>query len=171
MVNSYNIENVSFLVVDDNKHMQNMIKAILRALGVTNVKVADDGAEGLKEMRHFPADVIICDWKMEPLDGVEFARMVRTGSDSPNPYIPIIMLTGFTEAGRVTEARDAGINEFLAKPVSPKSLYARIQEIIEKPRAFVRTAAYFGPDRRRRQVKYAGPDRRRPEDSEPAEPD
>ncbi len=168
MINSYNIENVSFLVVDDNKHMQNMIKAILRTLGVINVKVADDGAEGLKEMRTFPADIIICDWKMEPLDGIEFARMVRTGSDSPNPYIPIIMLTGFTEAGRVAEARDAGITEFLAKPVSPKSLYTRIQEIIENPRAFVRTAAYFGPDRRRRQTKYNGPDRRQAEDSDKA---
>lgn len=165
MIVSYNIENVSFLVVDDNKHMQKMIKAILRALGAINVKVADDGAEALKEMRTFPADIIICDWKMEPLDGIEFARMIRTGSDSPNPYIPIIMLTGFTEAGRVTEARDIGINEFLAKPVSPKSLYARIQGIIEKPRAFVRTASYFGPDRRRRQLKYTGPDRRQAEDS------
>ncbi|HEC90965.1 MAG TPA: response regulator [Alphaproteobacteria bacterium] len=145
--------------------MQKMIKAILRALGAINVKVADDGAEALKEMRTFPADIIICDWKMEPLDGIEFARMIRTGSDSPNPYIPIIMLTGFTEAGRVTEARDIGINEFLAKPVSPKSLYARIQGIIEKPRAFVRTASYFGPDRRRRQLKYTGPDRRQAEDS------
>ena len=78
--------------------------------------------------------------------------MVRSGEDSPNPYVPIIMLTGHTELHRVCEARDAGVNEFLAKPISAKALYSRVASIIEFPRPFIRTKSYFGPCRRRRNL-------------------
>jgi DNA-binding response OmpR family regulator len=62
------------------------------------------------------------------------------------------MLTGYTEYRRVAEALDAGINEFLAKPISPRDLYLRIASIIDHPRPFVRARGYFGPDRRRYNV-------------------
>ena len=158
----YNLERVNFLVVDDNKHMRALVKSILKALGVQNIFEAGDGADAFKELRHFPADVIICDWNMSPLDGMDFVRLVRTGKDSPNQLVPIIMLTGHTEMNRVLEARDSGVHEFLAKPISAKSLYSRIRAIIEQPREFVRTSMYFGPDRRRRQTdSYTGPERRK----------
>ena len=89
---------------------------------------------------------------MEPLDGLDFVRLVRTAKDSPNPYVPIIMLSGYTEYRRVTEARDAGINEFLAKPISARALYLRFASIIDNPRPFIRTKSYFGPDRRRQNL-------------------
>ena len=96
--------------------------------------------------------MIIADWHMEPLDGLDFVRLVRTAKDSPNPYVPIIMLTGHTEYQRVCEARDAGVNEFLAKPISAKALYMRFASIIDNPRPFIRTKTYFGPDRRRQNI-------------------
>lgn len=157
----YNIERLNFLVVDDNKHMRALVKGILHALGTRNVHEAGDGADAFKELRHFPADIIICDWNMSPLDGLDFVRLVRTAKDSPNPFVPIIMLTGHTEMARVVEARDAGVHEFLAKPISAKGLYSRIKAIIDRPRPFVRTGTYFGPDRRRRQVEYKGRERRK----------
>ncbi len=146
---SYNLENLILLVVDDNKNMRLVVNQVLRALGIRNVKEADDGAEALKVMKTFPIDIVICDWNMEPLDGLDFTRMIRTASDSPNPFVPIIMLTGHTEMHRVEEARDAGVNEFLAKPISAKSLYDRISVVIGTPRQFIRTPSYTGPDRRR----------------------
>jgi len=158
---SYNLERINFLIVDDNKHMRALVKTILHALGSKSVHEAADGAEAFKELRHFPADIIICDWNMQPLDGLDFVKLVRTGSDSPNPYVPIIMLTGHTEMTKVMEARDSGVHEFLAKPISAKSLYSRIRSIIERPREFVRTKTYFGPDRRRQQIDYRGPERRK----------
>jgi DNA-binding response OmpR family regulator len=88
-------------------------------------------------------------------------RLVRTGKDSPNPFVPIIMLTGHTEMHRVIEARDAGVHEFLAKPISAKGLYSRVKSIIERPRPFIRAGLYFGPDRRRRQIDWKGPERRK----------
>ncbi len=160
----YNLERLNFLIVDDNKHMRALIQGILHALGVKNCLDAIDGADAFKELRHFPADIIICDWNMQPLDGLDFTRLVRTGKDSPNPFVPIIMLTGHTEMNRVVEARDAGVHEFMAKPISAKGLYTRIRAIIERPRPFVRAGLYFGPDRRRRDnPAYRGPERRKTE--------
>lgn len=148
----YVLESVNVMVLDDNRHMRQLVESILHALGVKNVVQAGDAAQAFKELQHFNADVIIVDWHMEPLDGLDFVRLVRTAKDSPNPYVPIIMLSGYTEYRRVVEARDAGINEFLAKPISAKSLYQRFVSIIENPRSFVRTKTYFGPDRRRRDI-------------------
>lgn len=145
----YNLENLNILLVEDNKHMQILIKEILRSFRIKSVRVADDGADAIKEMRTFATDLVICDWNMQPIDGLEFVRMLRTSSDSPNPYVPVIMLTGHTETNRVMEARDSGITEFLAKPVSARGLYQRICMVIEHPRQFIKTRTYTGPDRRR----------------------
>ena len=163
----YSLENVRVLVLDDNRHMRSLVKSILHALGVKEICEASDAPEAFKELQHFHADMIIADWYMEPLDGLDFVRLVRTAKDSPNPYVPIIMLTGYTEYQRVCEARDAGVNEFLAKPISAKALYMRFASIIDNPRAFIRTKTYFGPDRRRQNI---GPPRgsaeRRKEETE-----
>lgn len=148
----YILDNINVLVIDDNKHMANLVVEILHALGVKNTCQAADAALAFQELKHFSADVIIVDWHMEPLDGLDFVRLVRTAKDSPNPFVPIIMLSGYTEHQRITEARDAGINEFLAKPISAKSIYQRIAMIIDNPRPFIRSKNYFGPDRRRQDL-------------------
>jgi two-component system, chemotaxis family, chemotaxis protein CheY len=145
----YVLDNINVFIVDDNRHMRSLVTSILHALGVKEIGEAGDAAEAFTELQHFIADVLIVDWHMEPLDGLDFVRLVRTAKDSPNPYVPIIMLSGYTEYRRVTEARDAGVNEFLAKPISARALYMRFASIIEHPRPFVRTKGYFGPDRRR----------------------
>lgn len=157
----YNIERLNFLVVDDNRHMTMLVRTILRAFGIRICEEAFAGADALKVLKHFPADIIVCGWTMQPLDGIEFVRLIRTGRDSPNQYVPIIMLTGDTETARVMEARDAGVTEFLAKPVSAKKLYSRIKSIIETPRPFLKAGHFFGPDRRRRQMtSHKGGERR-----------
>ena len=89
---------------------------------------------------------------MEPTDGLEFVKFLRNDEKSPNPYVPIIMLTGHGDRDRVCEARDAGINMFMAKPVSAKALYERLVWMINHPLPFIRTAEYFGPDRRRKDM-------------------
>ncbi len=108
---------------------------------------------------------------MEPLDGLDFVRLVRTAKDSANPYVPIIMLTGYTEYRRVVEARDAGVNEFLAKPISARALYQRFASIIDNPRSFIKTKNYFGPDRRRQNLSAPRgvPERRKDTAEEGAE--
>ena len=160
-MSSFNLEALSLLVVDDNKHMHMVVKAILNSMRIKNIRFSDNAADAFMEMRQWHPDIVITDWAMEPLDGLDFVRLVRKGADSPNPYVPIILLTGHTEMHRVLEARDAGVNEILAKPISIKSLYSRIVSIIETPRPFVKSKTYFGPCRRRYQdPNYKGPERR-----------
>src|SRR5690606_23036594 len=107
--------------------------------------------------------IVIADWMMKPMNGIAFTERVRTDKKSPNPYVPIILMTGFSERRRVIEARDAGVTEFLVKPFTARDLYKRIVQVIERPRQFVRAENFFGPDRRRkrdRNDKYYGPFRR-----------
>jgi DNA-binding response OmpR family regulator len=88
--------------------------------------------------------------------------MIRQPGANANPFAPIIMVTGHTEKPRVTAARDAGITEFLAKPISAKALYQRIVNVVANPRPFIKTKTYFGPDRRRSSSSnYIGPERRK----------
>jgi DNA-binding response OmpR family regulator len=148
----YNLDRLNVLVLDDNRNMRALLESILFALGVRHLHEAHDVKQAFRDLQYFHADIVITDWQMEPLNGLDFVRMVRSGEESPNPYVPIIMLTGHTELHRVCEARDAGVNEFLAKPISAKALYSRVASIIEFPRPFIRTKTYFGPCRRRRNL-------------------
>jgi DNA-binding response OmpR family regulator len=87
--------------------------------------------------------------------------MMRWNNDSPNPYIPLLMLTAHTEASRVAAARDAGVSGFIRKPVSARTLFERISTVLTDPRMFVRTEDFMGPDRRRGEAaNYQGPHRR-----------
>jgi len=158
---AYSLGQLSVLVVDDNHHMVVLVKEILIALGIKQVHTAKDSAEAFEELRAFPADIVVCDYNMQPLDGLDFTRLVRNSPDSPNPYIAILMMTGHSDHRTVVAGRDAGVNEFVAKPISLKSLSQRIVHIIEKPRPFIKTKRYFGPDRRRQQLPFKGPDRRK----------
>jgi two-component system, chemotaxis family, chemotaxis protein CheY len=150
------------LVVDDNQHMRKLIITVLQAVGVRDLFEAPDGEHAWKTLRETNPDIIILDWQMDGMTGLEFASLIRNSPRSPNVYVPIIMLTGHTNLDHVRQARDAGVNEFLAKPVSVKAILSRLINVIEHPRNFVRTKTYFGPCRRRRAVAaYTGPERRK----------
>ncbi|HEY8948512.1 MAG TPA: response regulator [Rhizomicrobium sp.] len=160
-MSGYRFDRLKVLVVDDNQHMRKLVVAILQAFGVTQISEASNGLRALAVMSEENPDAIILDWMMDEMNGIEFTKEVRNSPTSPNPYVPIIMLTGHTSADCVQQARDAGINEFLAKPVSVKAMLARLTAVIEYPRPFIRTPTYFGPCRRRRiNEDYNGPERR-----------
>jgi CheY-like chemotaxis protein len=145
---SAGLESLRVLLVDDNPHMRAIVATILKGLGVRQVREAQDGAEGLQALRDWPVDLAIVDFRMDPLDGAQFTRLVRNAADSRNPYLPIIMMTGFADRARVFEARDAGVTEIIAKPVTARAIIERIEAVILRPRPFVRTKDYFGPARR-----------------------
>lgn len=140
---------LSVLIVDDSPHMRAITAAVLDGVGIRRVREAGDVEEALEILRNHKVDLAIVDYKMAPLNGVEFVRLVRNSPDSLDPFLPVIMLTGHADKRRICEARDAGVTEFLAKPVAPKALIARLQGVILKPRPFVKLETYFGPDRRR----------------------
>ena len=147
-----------FLVIDDNAHMRRILRTLLHGFGARDVYEAEDGAAGLEAFTHYMPDIVLTDWAMPIFDGLELAQMIRQPGANANPFAPIIMLTGHSEKKRVTAARDAGITEFMAKPISAKSLYQRILNVVANPRPFIKTKSYFGPDRRRNvNPNYVGP--------------
>ena len=151
-----------FLVIEDSAHMRRILRTLLHGFGAREVYEAEDGASGLESFSHFMPDIVIADWVMPIFDGLELAQMIRQPGANANPYVPIIMLTGHSDKKRVMIARDAGVTEFLAKPISAKSLYVRILNVVVKPRPFVKTKTYFGPDRRRNiNPNYGGLERRK----------
>ncbi len=154
-------ESLKVLIVEDNQHMRSLLRSLLNSVGIRDIVEANNGASALDALREKKCDLILSDLAMKPMDGIAFSTQVRTGERSPNPFVPIIMITGHTEKHRVEAARDAGVTEFLVKPITAHSLFSRIAEIVERPRAFVRCEGYFGPDRRRKSIEnYAGPWRR-----------
>ncbi len=158
----YSFENIKILIVEDNKPMLLLLKSVLQSFGVVNITTALDGEEGFTKFCSTNPDLVITDWMMKPCDGIELSRKIRNERKSPNQYVPIILMTGFTEKKRVINARDVGITEFLAKPFNARDLYKRLQRIIEQPRLFVRCEGFFGPDRRRKSSElYNGKKRRR----------
>jgi two-component system, chemotaxis family, chemotaxis protein CheY len=153
---------IRFMVVDDNTYMRRIIRALLHGFGAREVLEAEDGAMGIEMFMSQQPDVVILDWEMPILDGIEVTKMIRQPSTGTNPHVPIIMVSGHTEKRRIIEARDAGITEFLAKPVSSKALYDRVLAVVAHPRPFIKTATFFGPDRRRTSsVSHVGPERRK----------
>ncbi len=149
------------LIVDDNKHMRLLLEAILKAFGCKMIQQATGAEEAYKLLKTYMPDMIFADLVMYPVDGIAFARKVRSDAGSPNPFLPLIMISGHASLDRIHEARNAGVNEFLVKPISPDGVFRRIQAVIENPRPFVRTKDYFGPDRRRStSANYDGPERR-----------
>lgn len=155
-------ETLQALVVEDNPHMRSLLRSLLFSLGIREVLEAPGGKEAFDLLRENPIDVILTDLSMEPMDGIALTKKVRLSADSPNPYVPIIMVTGHTERRRVEAARDAGVTELIAKPITAQSVFTRISEIVQRPRPFIRCDDFFGPDRRRKHdPKYEGPRRRK----------
>ncbi len=137
------------LVLDDSKLMRKLIRDILLCYGCKDVVLASSVPDAISALDVKAVDLALVDWFMEPIEGIEFVRQVRASVGQISPYLPIIMLTGHSEVERVREARDAGANDFLVKPVSGDSIYRRIVSLVEDTRPFIRTPTFLGPDRRR----------------------
>lgn len=159
-MSDFNISELKVLVVDDYEPMLLILKRVLRALGIRDIKESHSGEHALKTLETNEIDIIFTDNLMEPMGGIDLVRNIRSGEHGTDPFASIIMVSGELGMDKIVEARDAGINEFLAKPISAKLLYKRICSIIENPRPFIRTESYFGPDRRRRQLEFMGEDKR-----------
>jgi two-component system, chemotaxis family, chemotaxis protein CheY len=144
------LERLKLLVVDDNPHMIHITKTILRGFGIKDFQEALTAKDAFALVKATAFDVIITDYAMSPLDGCEFTKQLRTAEDSPNHFVPVIMLTAYAEKSTVEAARDAGVTEFCAKPITATDLYRKVCSVVNSPRSFVRTSVYFGPDRRRR---------------------
>ncbi|MEE9318512.1 MAG: response regulator [Rhodospirillales bacterium] len=167
------IEEMNVLIIEDDRHMRMLIRNVLFALGVKDVFEASDGEAAFEEMKGTHPDMVLCDLKMSPMGGLEFVRKIRADVENPNRFVPVIMITAYAELDTVADARDSGVNEFMAKPISAAALEKRFRRVLEDQRQFVEAGDFNGPDRRRGKKDVFGGSERRETPAKfikPAEP-
>jgi two-component system, chemotaxis family, chemotaxis protein CheY len=166
----YDLRRLSVLLVEDSSFMRELMVALLDNLEVGEVTTAQNGEQAISELllstnngidSNSSFDVIISDWAMKPMSGLDLLKWVRGNDNEGIKFMPFIMFTAYSTADWVCTARDWGATEFLTKPVSAHAVAQRLLHVIERPRPFIRTYDYFGPDRRRKSLPYHGPDRRK----------
>lgn len=158
---AFDFKKLSVLVVEDTPPMRKLIVSVLTNLGVGSVFAASEGQRGYELFCQENPDIVILDWAMEPMNGLDLTIEIRRNHLSPNRMVPILLVTGFSALSRVAQARDAGVTEFMVKPFSANDLAKRLAYVINKPRDFIDHPEYFGPDRRRKKnPSYGGPLRR-----------
>lgn len=153
----FKFDKLSMLAVEDTQPMLKLLVSVLDALGVKNVETAPNGEAAFRAFMQRNHDIILTDWAMEPMDGIQLTRMIRNNKASPNRLVPIILITGYSAWSRVEEARDAGVTEFLVKPFTAHDIARRVTHVINRPRDFIDTQDFFGPDRRRRRGEGENP--------------
>lgn len=135
---------LTFLVADDSRFMRRLVVSSLRAFGARIIHEASTGEEAYAAMRQTPCDIVILDWEFPDRSGESIMKEIRN-PDHPLAYQTIIMMSGHDEMRRIKRALRFGVNGYVAKPVAPKTLYAQIVQAIVKPRPFLRSPHYFGP--------------------------
>ncbi len=153
---------LSLLVIDANAFTRGLITDILRNFDATDIHAAKDVASAETTVREKPIDVIIMSWEKEDgLDGMRFVRNLRRVKDDRIRRLPVLFVTSGLTKQLVIDARDAGVDEFLSKPIAPAAVRQRLEMVIETPRPFVDCAVYIGPCRRRKNpADYHGAKRR-----------
>jgi CheY-like chemotaxis protein len=144
------IQGLNILIVDGNPFMRRLTRTMLMNLGAKSVLEAVDGLAALEAIRTCDPDVMLLDWDMPVLNGMEVMRIVRSPGVFPRPNIPIIMLTSRAYHSAVMKALRAGVHEFLIKPTSPKALRDRLASILTKPRPMKQLGEFYGPEPRRK---------------------
>ncbi len=143
------LQGLELLIADGNAYMRRLTRSMLINLGAKSVMEADDGLAALELIRTCDPDVVLLDWDMPVLNGMEVMRIVRSPGVFPRPNIPIIMLTGRAHQSAVNAALRAGVHEFLIKPTSPKALRDRLTSIVTKPRPMMKLGELYVPKPRR----------------------
>lgn len=156
---AYDLTNLDVIVLENNSYMRSLIRGVFREFGIAKVRDTASPDVAFEWFNNAGADLILCDWA-PGLDGMAFLDRVRKSPDSRNPYVPVIVVTAYSEYAYVIQARDRGMTEFLAKPLTAKMIYERIRSVIDNARPFVQADCFFGPDRRRRRLERQEPDRR-----------
>lgn len=168
-MNRKQVASLCFLVVESGD-MQQVLRRLLQDLGAARIGMARTDAEARRRVLADKPDVLIVAHRPPAIDGIALARWLRAAAEPGMQEAAIIMTTAHTAPAQVHAARDAGVNAFLAKPISIEALDRRLAAAVANRRPFVRTAGFVGPDRRRSDpAGYAGPRRR--EGERPMAPD
>jgi two-component system, chemotaxis family, chemotaxis protein CheY len=155
------LDRLEILILDDHFFMRSIIRSVFAGFGFTRLTEAKDAAEAFMAMKERHFDLVVVDHHLGDLCGAEFARLVRSASDSRDRTVPIIGCTADTRKSTISELVNSGVDEILAKPLSSKDTWLRIAATVNRRRPFIAAPAFYGPDRRRRaNSDFQGQDRR-----------
>ena len=119
-----------FLVVDDFATMRKIVRNLLRQLGYQQIDEAEDGVVALRKLKSTKYDMIICDWNMPNMTGIELLKEVR--SDESLKAVPFLMVTAEANKENVIEAVKAGVSNYIVKPFTADTLSGKIDAVIKK---------------------------------------
>lgn len=123
-----------YLIVEDDMFTRNLIKSALQAYGLRNIREASSAVQGFRIIKSEPVDVVLTDYDMVPLSGIDLVRLVRNDPGVPDPQLPIIMISGHAEPAVIREAKDAGVSEYLVRPISAEKIFRRIESVLRRPK-------------------------------------
>lgn len=155
----HRVGDICVLVLDDHRFMREVIRLMLGTLGIRRVLASGSVDEAMAMLAHEKVDVVIADYRLGGETGAEFMRLVR-GLQGHARFVPLIGCTADTSPATISEMRDAGADEVLAKPVSAKVIWTKLMAVTNARRNFVSAPDFFGPDRRRRRAEVLTTDRR-----------
>lgn len=155
---------LSVLVIDPNNFARGLVTEIMRYLNIPKITAVSEEQACLSLLYERTIDVILAAWEDDDFDTLAFTRKLRRLPEDRLRRLPIIFVTSGLARAKVIAGRDAGVDEFLTKPISPAALQQRLGMVIETPRPFVDSNVYLGPCRRRKNpADYYGEKRRRGE--------
>ena len=121
-------KNMSILIVDDYKTMLRILRNLLRQLSFNNVDEAMDGSMALQKLRQAQFGLVISDWNMEPMTGIELLREVR--ADGKLMATPFIMITAESKSENVIAAKEAGVSNYIVKPFNAETLKTKMSSVL-----------------------------------------
>lgn len=137
---SKNLKRKRIVVIDDQGSMRSVFQAYLREMGFSEIVTVIDGEEGIKTLENIQADMVICDWNMPKVSGLEVLQTLRACEATKT--LPFIMVTSSSELARVKEAASHGVSDYLIKPFQPLTLGQKVIELLSesthKPRVLKR---------------------------------
>ncbi|SCA56132.1 hypothetical protein MTBPR1_190010 [Candidatus Terasakiella magnetica] len=162
LTHAFGLNEMTFLVVDKDRRPAALIRTILRNLSAKEVHYANHYEQAIHILETTRIDMVISELVFgedNRMGGITLAKGIRGASFEDYQRVPIIMATSATAEINIHAARDAGVNEVMAKPMTPLSVYKHISAVIAKPRDFIEVPLYIGPDRRRK-VEFFETERR-----------
>lgn len=123
-------KNIRILIVDDFSTMRRIVKNLLNDLGYTNTAEADDGTTALAELQKASFDLVITDWNMPGMPGIDLLKAIR--ADASMASLPVLMVTAEAKREQIIEAAQAGVNGYVIKPFTAGTLNDKLNKIFER---------------------------------------
>tara|TARA_R110002096_G_scaffold48333_5_gene128356 strand:+ start:1853 stop:2413 length:561 start_codon:yes stop_codon:yes gene_type:complete len=142
--------NKKILILDDDRYMAGILRSILEIFNIGHISLTASTDEAIKSLQNRTFDCVFVDNLISADNGMKLVEYVRKSQDDQKRKIPIILCTAFTGLRSILTARDTGVTEVLAKPISPDQVMNKLSNALFNPRPFILCDVYTGPDRRRR---------------------